>query len=341
MRLLIIAPTYYGYDFSISTAFRKLDHEVLTCSYYPHTALHHKVINRIAEEALPRVGVAVVSHHRRARFNADVVSRATQFAPNAILVVKGDILYPDTVECLSRTAPCVYWGYDDPYRYPDVVDSLRLYDAVASFSKMDTARMAAEGLNSHYVPLGFDDTVFGLKAAALKRPASVSFIGARYPRRELLLAQLAQRTDLGIWGGDWKRLPWRRRFYERRTLLDRCCRGSAGLAEANAIYASSAVNLNIHGDWDGLNMRVFEIPGASGFQLCDAAPGIEEFFEPDKEIALFSCAEEMVDKALFYARDSMRRQSIAAAGRTRARAQHTLTHRASLLLSVLRTTRTR
>ena len=106
-------------------------------------------------------------------------------------------------------------------------------------------------------------------------PHDVSFVGARYPNRERTLSAVQRHADLAIWGGDWKRRPWRTRYYQRRNALDRAAQGPADLRTSAAIYAACAVNLNIHGPWDGLNMRVFEIPGAGGFQLCDerAGPG--------------------------------------------------------------------
>ncbi|MEI8082059.1 MAG: glycosyltransferase, partial [Actinomycetes bacterium] len=156
-----------------------------------------------------------------------------------------------------------------------------------------------------------------------------------YPERERLLKRVAADFDLGIWGGDWKRRVWRARFYQRRTTLDRCAIGAAGPSAANLIYGGCAVNLNLHGPWDGLNMRVFEIPGAGGFQLCDARDGLSNMFDPGSEIEVFESDDDMLAKIEHALGETKWREGIAAAGRRRAHAEHTLGHRMQALLARL------
>jgi len=337
MRIVLVSPSYYGYDVAIGKALESLGHEVRIFDYFPHDILADKVKNRLVDEVLPRVGVDRPRERRDELFNSTVLEGVRSFRPALTVVVKGDILTPETVTALASLSPLAHWAFDDPYRYPNVVASLSSYSAIGSFARADTRRLLDDGLPAFYLPDGFDTATFGATQATgpVEWRREVSFLGARYPEREQLLGPVAAAYDLGIWGGDWKRRPWRARFYQARTTLDPCCMGPAGPGAADLIYRSCAVNLNIHGPWDGLNMRVFEIPGSGGYQLCDARDGLAEMFEPGKEIDTFRDEDEMlalIERALG---DPDRRRQIAKAGRRRARAEHTLEHRMEELLAAV------
>jgi spore maturation protein CgeB len=323
----------------MARALQHLGHDVILLSYPSSTTLAHKVRNRVVYEVLPRLGASTPALSRRHRFNElllGVVNGATR--PDLVVVVKGDMIEPDVFEACAKCCTCVYWGYDDPYRYPSVVESLGVFAVVASFSKSDARRLAADGFPSVYLPLGFDSDTFGLSTGRLPEHVTpdVSFVGARYPEREEALASLLDSCTVGIWGGDWRPRPWRARYYQPRPPLLKSCKGPADLKAADRIYRSCKVNLNIHGDWDGLSMRVFEIPGAGGFQLCDTQSGIEEMFDADREIVLFGSIEELKEKAIFYLRHDAARARIAAAGHERAHAEHALIHRMRALLDCVR-----
>lgn len=335
MRIVLVCPSYYGYDVAIGSALKTLGHDVRTFGYFPHDSLADKIMNRLVEEVLPRLGVSGVRARRDAAFNTTVIDGARTARSELAIVVKGDLLTPETIESLAAICPLAHWAFDDPYRYPNVVATLPHYETVGSFSLNDTQRLVDDGLPAFYLPDGFDAMTFGVSPALRppRRRFEVSFLGARYPERERLLQAVANAHVLGIWGGDWKRRPWRARYYQPRTSLDRCCQGNAGPIEADLIYRSSEVNLNVHGAWDGLNMRVFEIPGAGGFQLCDERNGLAEMFEPGHEIEVFATKDEMlagIERALG---DVVRRERIAAAGRRRAHAEHTLVHRMATLVA--------
>ncbi|NTU70245.1 MAG: glycosyltransferase [Coriobacteriia bacterium] len=336
MRILLVSPSYYGYDHAISRALEALGHEVLSLGFFPHLTLGEKVQNRIVDEVLPRVGVSGPRDTKRARFNASVLEHAASFRPNIAIVVKGDVLVPETVESLAKACPLAHWAFDDPYRYENVVASLGAYRAIGSFSHADTERLVADRYPAFYLPDGYDSFTFGASDSVRSEWAfDVGFLGARYPEREHVLDRLVPRFTLGIWGGDWKRRPWRARYYQPRSMLDACCRGAAGPGAADIIYRSVAVNLNIHGSWDGLNMRVFEIPGAGGYQLCDSRRGLAEAFEPGVELDVYHNSDSMMELCEAAVGDSRRRARIAAAGRARASAEHTLVHRMQTLIGVM------
>ena len=80
---------------------------------------------------------------------------------------------------------------------------------------------------------------------------------------------------------------------------------------------------------DIVNLRNFEIPMSGGIQFCRYTDEIASYFEPGKEIILYTDRNDAIDKAKYYLSESQRdlRISIRRAARARAEAEHTRYHR--------------
>jgi len=78
---------------------------------------------------------------------------------------------------------------------------------------------------------------------------------------------------------------------------------------------------------DQIKGRNFEIPGTGGFQLSGCSEDLASYYEPDKEIVLFSSTDELIDKARRYLKSDAERNAIAMAGYRRTVAEHTYAHR--------------
>ena len=101
------------------------------------------------------------------------------------------------------------------------------------------------------------------------------------------------------------------------------------------IFNSSAISLNF-GNSRGRNQikaRAFEVPGAGGFLLTDAAPGIEKFFELDEEIVCFKDIADLAKKIGFYLANLDARDRVAAKGFSRVVRDHTYDVRLATLLN--------
>jgi spore maturation protein CgeB len=79
--------------------------------------------------------------------------------------------------------------------------------------------------------------------------------------------------------------------------------------------------------------RVFEVAGSGSCLLCDDWPGIEECFEPGKELLIIRSAQDVVDCLRNHDRSSA--HSIGQALRARALRDHTYTQRARILNDLL------
>jgi spore maturation protein CgeB len=96
------------------------------------------------------------------------------------------------------------------------------------------------------------------------------------------------------------------------------------------IFATSKINLNFSKTYKymkfGIKGRIFKVCLAGGFLLTEYCPGIEKYFEIDKEIVCFRNPEEMVDKIKYYLSHDEQRRAIAKAGWERAKNEYTAFH---------------
>jgi spore maturation protein CgeB len=84
--------------------------------------------------------------------------------------------------------------------------------------------------------------------------------------------------------------------------------------------------------------RVFEAAGAATCLITDKWRGIEEFFEPEREILVAQSAEEIV--GYLRGKSAVQAAAIGDAMRVRALVQHTYTQRAAQVERILRDART-
>ncbi len=83
---------------------------------------------------------------------------------------------------------------------------------------------------------------------------------------------------------------------------------------------------------EDLNMRCFEALGTGSFLLTDWVPHIDEVFEDGKHLVLYRSLDEAVDKAKYYLAHDSEREKIAQAGYEHVMANHTIDHRAGVML---------
>ena len=94
-----------------------------------------------------------------------------------------------------------------------------------------------------------------------------------------------------------------------------------GYEEIYKVYKSSKINLNITFKRiaEGISLRALDIMGAGGFLLSNYQPELVQYFEPGVECVVYDSLEDAYAKANYYLLHEDERQSIAAAGRERAR----------------------
>lgn len=269
----------------------------------------------------------------------------------ALFLAQSPVLRDSDLDDLrAADVPSLFWFVEDFRVFTYWPAATRRFDHVWTIQRGELhQRLAAAGHPSFdYVPTACDPELHRRYLPEETRPyaAAVSFAGSGYPNRRQWLAAL---SGLGLAGGSTDGVTgeaagaglriWGPRFSREPALAAAVAAGFDGElphATLARIFAASAINLNLSSSIapetfdlpkDLVNPRTFEIAGCGGFQLADALIPAGEFFEPGREIELFTTLEEARDKIRYFLAHEPARRAIAEAAFRRAHAEHTYDRR--------------
>lgn len=327
MRVLLVSPGFHGYHDAIAVALAARGHVVSTVVYDDHRTAAAKGWHQLRHQLPHRIGAGSLRGLAREE-TARAVAGVEGSVPQAVVVVKGDSLGEAFWEAIAGI-PRVTWLYDEVRRTRYDIERLATIGPVATYSPDDTATFIEAGLDAAYLPLAHDHRL--VEAPTPHRTAQISFVGARYPSREVVLSTL---DDHGIpvraYGRDWSSHPYDRLRTWR--LSTPAVPGERDVPRARAydVMAGSAGTLNLHGDQDGFTMRTFEAAGVGAVQLIDRTD-VGHLYEPGVELLPWTHPEELVDLCRRALADPAWADAIRAAARARTLAEHTFDHRAATL----------
>jgi spore maturation protein CgeB len=242
---------------------------------------------------------------------------------------------------LAVQKPCFFWDVDspatlgrlranatDPFR-----DAIPRYTGIFSYGGGPASRdgYLSFGARAYYsVYNGLDPDTHHPVPADSSLQCDVAFLGNRLPDRErrveelfLKAAELAPDKTFLLGGEGWgdKPMPRNVRYI-----------GHVPTGDHNRVNSSAGMVMNINRDSMasfGFSppTRIFEVAGAGACMLCDDWPGIEDCFEPGKEILVIQTAADVVDALHHYGQPQ--RTAIGRAFRERALRDHTYAQRAA------------
>lgn len=324
-RLFLVSPAFHGYHRSIAAAWAQQGFDVVVHTYDAYSTLAMKVRNKALLELPQKAGLDRTAA-RVAWDTARAVAALRDARPDRVLVIKGDSLgeaFWDAVDALG--VPRMLWLYDDLHRHAYTPEFLRQVGPVLSYARSEAQALAADGVNAHYMPNGFDP---GMRLPPVPRRDELVFVGSRYPNRVELLEALARAgVPVRVYGRQWSRHPLDRLRTWDLHRPDLPAERDIPLAEAYAVQAAAAGAVNIHGLQAGHAMRTFEVPGMGGLQLVDRAD-VAEFYVPGEEVLVFEGPEHLVELGRRIVAEPAWGERIRAAGRARSHAEHTFAHRA-------------
>lgn len=251
--------------------------------------------------------------------------------PEAVLcVLMGYELWTETLD-LARTlcaGPIINWGTDDSWKYEQFARYIAPHvDCYATTSTRALEQAQRDGhTNVVLTQWAAGDAALAAPLPAAQCRYKVSFVGSAYGNRRHWIEQLARRgIQIDCFGYGWPK-------------------GPVAAADIPRIVRESGISLNF-GD-SGLHLRglrfirsrqikarVFEVPGAGGFLLTEAADGLEQFYDSGNEIAVFDDADQLADRIRYYLEHPDERDRIARAGHERTVRMHTYTRRFRDLLA--------
>lgn len=241
---------------------------------------------------------------------------------------------------LAAKKPAFFWDVDSPATLARLRENpadpfhrtIPRFHAVLSYGGGPASRdgylsFGARRYESIYN--GLDPETHHPVAADPSLACDVAFLGNRLPDREarvedlfLKAAELASEKTFLLGGEGWgdKKLPANVRWI-----------GHVPTADHNRVNCSAGMVMNVNRSSMAAfgfspPTRVFEVAGAGACMLCDDWPGIEDCFEPGKEILVVRTAQDVVDA--LHAYSPADRAEIGRAFRARALRDHTYAQRA-------------
>ena len=279
--------------------------------------------------------------------NKGLLEVARQVRPTHVWFDKQEFIRPDTLCELKRLGASLVYYTPDPYftlawKRTGLMDAcLTQFDLLVTSKSYECSHFASVGPHYLYLPLGYCDEVHRPVRVASNETATVGFVGGWEPRRQSILETIAaQGVAIKIWGYAWDHLvdgKWTLRRYLR---LRRLAGGTSDWRVAHSQYLSgSFVSGEVYGDEyaralssseinigflrticdDQHTTRSFEIPACGSMMLADRTDEHQAFFSEGKEAEYFASEEELIEKAIFYARHESSRRRIAEAGLNRCR----------------------
>jgi len=325
------AATYYR---GVYKHLAQLGHEITFAEPDAYGRQEHRDTEDVSyvRSVVYRPGADVDAMLRRAS-SADVVIK------HSGLGADDELLEQRVLECSSHSIVC-FWDVDAPATiarmHDDPDDPMRraisLYDAIFTYGGGPEIQNAYSklGARAYYsIYNGLDVDTHHPVPADAELMCDVAFIGNRLPDREqrvealfLKAAELAPDKQFLLGGEGWgdKPMPKNVRWI-----------GHVPTHRHNVVNCSAGMVMNINRSSMAAYgfappTRVFEVAGAGACMLCDEWPGIEEFFEPGKEILVIDSAEEVV--AALALHDEPKRKEIGQAFHARALRDHTYAQRA-------------
>ena len=249
-------------------------------------------------------------------------------------------------ELRDRARPVTFnWFADDHWRFEDFTRHWApLFNACSTTARSALAKYDAIGYRSVIkTQWGCNHHLYKPSPGPAKY--GVTFVGQPHGNRRDVIARLRRSgVRVNTWGHGWKegRLDQHQLievFGSSRINLNlsnasvtsdgrspeppnRIERLRRLVAPRRAVVDSAAASYD-----DQIKGRNFEIPGTGGFQLSGCSEDLTSYYEPDKEIVLFSSTDELIDKARRYLKADAEREAIATAGYERTIAEHTYDHR--------------
>jgi spore maturation protein CgeB len=260
-----------------------------------------------------------------------VLDQMTALKPDVIMVQDLNLIPPGFARALKKVTQLLVGEIASPL--PPKPYFIH-YDLIVSALPSIVTTARAWGIDSEYIPLGFDPR-WATVTPASRRPIEAIFVGSfsrHQPHTTPLLLEAARLIpDLEIYG------PASASVLEESGLLPHY-RGQAWGKEMFELLGQSKLVLNRHGTIAGdfaVNMRMFETTGAGAVLVTEAKSNLSDLFEPNTEVLAYENPRQAAHLAREILADPLRLDAVAAAGQRRALEHHTYDQRAVALTEIL------
>ena len=163
--VIISAPKYYGIDNDIKEAFDALGFKTLLINQFQLTILERiaKKITSKLRFLRPIFNPIIKSY--LIKENEEFISLLSKEKPVLLFIIKGDNIFPATLEKIRKIFPCNIVGYawdkpfyrldniQDDYRRSNLKDGIRWYDSLFVFDSFYMDEIKRQGAKKvYYLP---------------------------------------------------------------------------------------------------------------------------------------------------------------------------------------------
>lgn len=213
----------------------------------------------------------------------------------------------------------ILWLFDDDKRADETRELVRCFDKVVTTIDLRHRERLEAGLPSLLAQFGANHYLY--RDYGLPRDLDVVFIGQNFGYRAEWVRHLTQQgVKVHAFGRGWS--------------------GAGRLSQGQMveILGRAKIVLNFsgsagHPELKFIKGRVFEIPAAGALLLTEQCQGLEDYFHIGEELDVFDTPETMTAQVRRYLADDALRQRVAAAGKARVLAEHTLEGRLRRVLA--------
>jgi spore maturation protein CgeB len=236
----------------------------------------------------------------------------------------------------GSSAALVHWATDDSWKYEQASRFLApMFDLHATTYRSAMRKAEQDGMENFVL------SQWAADSSRMKPPLNsdqcryqVSFVGSTYGNREQWVEQIRQRgIPIEAFGYGWPNGPVSAEDVAR---IMRESRVSLNFADSGIVVeAGKAVRSR------QIKARVFEVPGAGGLLATERADFLEDYYLEDKEIIVFDDIDDLVEKIKNLLANPDKRDSIARAGFSRTKSDHSYEKRFKSLIeeAVVRSSR--
>ena len=273
--------------------------------------------------------------------NRDVVIRAKEFQPDAILVFgTSDVLFGALATIKTQLPSCqLIWIWPDTplnLNYNNF-SCASLFDQTATYSRESIQVFHRIGCrNVYWLPLGGDTFMHGIPPSTQDSfNCDISFVGMWRPERERVMDVL-QKTFGNKYRMEIHGLYWRQKCENPQ--LKNIWKGNGFYGKPMAeFFDKSRININVIDDtnYPAANMRFFEICTSGGLEAVSSCPEMESIFRHRKELVYFKDNEDLVNQINWILNNPDESQIIRAAGQRMIKDAHSYVHRLEKVISSL------
>ena len=261
-KVLIVGPDFFGYNESIASAFKNNNWNTEVVNYFDGRSMSF---------------TQLISSTFKSNYYFDINKIKLNTNYELILVIKGTKLSIDKILELKKYCKKIYLWIMDPIKlYPEVSEKLSIFDKVFTFQKSDLSILSNQNINSIYLPLFYDDTIFRIETNK-KKSIDLIFIGNLYEQRAYDLNLFCktvidsnENLSFHIYGGfGFLKLINYIKIKRKFKYLSKFLKfGLINPRKAAELYTTIKVGINIHvSSQTGLNMRFFELYGSGVIQI--------------------------------------------------------------------------